>query len=76
MSKICNSTNFYISHLNQMELTPTLVERIIDVFSTQYPYTLRDRIIPDYLKANETNEALLNKILSDNSLTLPPNLQN
>ena len=58
-----------------MELTPTLVERIIDVFSTQYPYTLRDRIIPDYLKANETNEALLNKILSDNGLTLPPNLQ-
>lgn len=75
MSKICNSTNFYISHLNQMELTLTLVERIIDVFSTQYPYTLHDRIIPDYLKANKANETKLNEILSDNGLTLPPSLQ-
>ena len=58
-----------------MELTPALVERIIDVFSTQYPYTLHDRIIPDYLKANEANETKLNKILSDNGLTLPPSLQ-
>lgn len=75
MSMICNSTNFYISHLNQMELTHSLVKRIIDVFSIQCPYTLRDRIIPDYLKVNEINEAKLNKILSNNSLILPSSLQ-
>lgn len=75
MSEICNSTNFYISHLNQMDLTLSLVEKIIAVFSTQYPYTLCDRMNPDYLKVNEINEAKLNEILSNSGLTLPSCLQ-
>jgi hypothetical protein len=75
MSEICNSTNFYISHLTQMELTLSLVERIIAVFSIQSPYTLRDRMIPDYLKANGANEAKLNEILTNNGLTMPSSLQ-
>ncbi len=75
MSEICNSTNFYISHLNQMELTLSLVEKIIAIFSTQYPYTLRDRMNPDYLKATDINEAKLDEILTNNGLTLPSCLQ-
>lgn len=75
MSEICNSTNFYISHLNQMELTLSLVEKIIAVFSTQYPYTLCDRMNADYLKATDINEAKLTEILTNNDLTLPSCLQ-
>ena len=58
-----------------MDLTLSLVEKIIAVFSTQYPYTLRDRMNPDYLKVNDINEAKLNEILTNNGLTMPSCLQ-
>jgi len=71
---ICYKTNFYISHLNEIEITLSMVERIIEIFDRQYPYTLRDRMIPDYLRANEYNNAKLDEILMSNGLTLPDHM--
>ena len=42
---ICYTTNFYMSHLQYLELDIEFVSKMIDLFSElPYPYTLRDRI--------------------------------
>lgn len=48
--EICYETDFYMFHLNMMEIDESLTSHIVEVFAKlPYPYTLEDRIKAEFL---------------------------
>ncbi len=73
MSKICNRIDFYMSHLQYVEINTEFVKRIIDVFGTQFPYTLSSSFMAEFMGIKEKREAV-ERIASDNGWTIPENI--
>lgn len=68
---ICYKTNFYMSHLQYLELDIEFVRKMIDLFSElPYPYTLRDRI-RDELWVNDEFKNNFKTIAEHNGIEIP-----
>lgn len=70
---LCYKTNFYMSHLQYLDVDIEFVRKMIDLFSElPYPYTLRDRV-RDELWTNDTFKNNFEAIAKENEIAIPDN---
>lgn len=76
MSKICHSVSFYASMMNQLDVESddVYVRHIVEVFSTAYPYTLRDWFKRDMMGDEEFASKLKQRV-SALGLVLPKSIE-
>lgn len=69
--KICYKTDFYISHLLQIQMSTKFAKHIIEIFeSLPYPYTLKNRFISEVMN-NEAFKKELKRVCDEENLTIP-----
>jgi hypothetical protein len=74
LSKICYKTNFYISHLWQVQLNSEVVTQLIATLgpSTTNPYILYNRFV-DELLADKSYGSKFKEIAEQNGIAIPDN---
>ena len=76
MSKICHSVSFFASMMNQLDVESDddYVRHIVEVFSTAYPYTLRDWFKKDMMGDAEFASKLRNRV-EELGLEMPKSIE-
>lgn len=70
-SDLCHKTDFYISHIQYIDIDEKLIRKLIEVFTPSSPFTLDSRVKEYLNNLPELSKQAIKDILTQNSLTLP-----
>lgn len=71
MGDLCRKTDFYMSHIQYMDLDEVLLKKFIEVFSIPSPYVLDERVRVHLNTLSEDRKKTIKEILTRENLTLP-----
>lgn len=69
--ELCYKTDFYISHIQYIDIDETLIRKLIELFTPSSPYILASRVKEYLNNLPELSKQTIREILTQNNLTLP-----